>query len=91
MCDAVTIDTLCRELDCDISLVKINFPYSVTEVLFGGKELFLRRKPQLIIRIGFDENVLVDTCMAVRKINPDYKLYFRYTLGFPQGLTLFAI
>lgn len=91
MREAVTIDTICNELSSDISVVKINFPFSVSEVLEGGEKLLRRRKPKLIIRVGFNENVLVDTCMMIKKLNRDYKLYFRYTVGMPQGLTLFAV
>ena len=38
-----------------------------------------------------DEKVLLDVYRTIRKMNPQYKIYFRYTIGMPQGLTLFAV
>ena len=74
-----------------ISLIKINFAFSVSEVLDGGKNLLKKKKPKLIIRAGFDENVLLETYLLIKKLNPQYKIYLRYTVGIPQGLTLFAV
>lgn len=93
MYPATTIDSLCEELPREktISIIKINFAFSVSEVLEGGKNLLKERKPKLIIRSGFDENVLLETYMFIKKVNPQYKIYLRYTVGIPQGLTLFAI
>lgn len=90
---AVTIDRLCEELPMGemISIIKINFAFSVSEVLEGGKNLLRERKPKLIIRAGFDENVLLETYLVIKNINPRYKIYLRYTVGIPQGLTLFAV
>lgn len=90
---AVTIDSLCKELKVEltISVIKINFPFSVSEVLDGGSSLLRNRKPNLIIRVGFDEQVLLKTYLLIKNINPKYEFYLRYTLGIPQGLTLFAV
>ncbi len=90
---AQTLDSLCIEqkLENEISIIKINFAFSVKEILEGAKEILLRSKPKLIIRVGFDEEVLISTCSLISQINSDYKFYLRYTLGIPQGLTLFAV
>lgn len=90
---AITIDSLCEELPIEgmVSVIKINFAFSVVETLGGGKQLLKKRKPKLIIRAGFDENVLLQTYLFIKNINPQYKIYLRYTVGIPQGLTLFAI
>ena len=90
---AITIDSLCEELPIEkmISIIKINFAFSVSEVLAGGKHLLKKRKPKLIIRAGFNENVLLETYLYIKNVNPQYKIYLRYTVGIPQGLTLFAI
>jgi FkbM family methyltransferase len=89
--DAVTVDSLCEELDVDISIVKMNFPFSVNEVLEGAQGLLARRKPKVIIRIGFHEEQLISATLLIKKLNPEYKIHFRYTVGIPQGITLFAV
>lgn len=88
---AVTLDSLCQELKASVSLLKINFPFSVPQILNGAKGLLKEKKPKVIIRAGFDENVLVRTYETIKKLNPDYRIYLRYTVGIPQGLTIFAI
>jgi FkbM family methyltransferase len=89
--DAVTVDCLCEELGIDISVIKMNFPFSVNEVLEGAQGLLARRKPKIIIRIGFHEEQLISATLLIKKLNPEYKIYFRYTVGIPQGITLFAV
>ena len=93
LCLATTIDSLCTELgvEQDVSIIKINFPYAVSEILEGGKFILQKTKPKIIIRAGFDENVLLSAYEIIKKTNPEYKIYLRYTIGMPQGLTLFAI
>lgn len=81
-------------IDCfeeKFSLIKINFPYSVSEVLEGGDKLLKYQKPKLIIRIGFNEKLVLDTFEKIKEINNKYHIYFRYTLGMPEGLTLYAV
>lgn len=75
----------------DISVIKINFPFSVPQILIGAKELIREKKPRIIIRIGFDERVLVETYRVIKEIRDDYKIYFRYSIGIPQGLTMFIV
>lgn len=91
MCEARTIDSLCDEIELasDISIIKINFAVSVPEILEGAKELIRRNKPKIIIRIGFDETVLAETYRAVKRLDDTYKPWFRYSIGIPQGLTVF--
>lgn len=90
---AATIDSLCQELGphSAVSIIKINFPFSVPEILQGAGNLLKTRRPKLIIRTGFDENVLMETYRTIKEINPMYQVYLRYTLGIPQGLTIFAV
>lgn len=88
---AVTLDGLCRELNAGVSLIKINFPFSVPQILNGAGGLLRERKPKLIIRAGFDETVLLKTYRTIKDLNPDYGIYLRYTVGIPQGLTIFAV
>lgn len=91
--EAVTIDGLCKELDMteEISIVKINFLSAIPEILEGAAKLLRERRPRLIIRAAYDEKELIKIYLAVKNINPSYRLYLRYTLGLPQGLTLLAI
>lgn len=90
---AVRIDSLLRELQLEtpVSIVKINFLFSVIEVLEGMTNLIDTEKPKLIIRIGFDEKVMRAVIFKLREMRGGYKLFFRYTIGIPQGLTLFAV
>jgi len=90
---ATTIDSLCEELGPESipSIVKINFPCSVPEILCGAINLIRSSRPKVIIRAGLDENVLLKTYETIRQLNPDYQIYLRYTIGIPQGLTIFAI
>lgn len=87
------MDSLCKELavEHEVSIIKINFLYAVTEILFGACSVLQKRKPRLVIRVGFDEKVLLDVYRTIKKMNPQYKIYFRYTIGIPEGLTLFAV
>lgn len=87
-----TIDTLCGELSIEdtASVIKINFPFAVPEILMGAEKLLSEIRPKLIIRGGFDERVLIQACALIRRLNPAYKIYLRYTAGLPQGLTIFA-
>ena len=89
----VKIDSLQQDTDAakNISIIKINFPFSVPEILKGASNLLKNRKPKIIIRIGFNENVLVQTYLTIKEINPSYKFFLRYSIGIPQGLTMFAI
>lgn len=91
LCPAVTLDHLCDELNVEVTLLKINFPFSVPQILNGAKGLLNKRKPRIIIRAGFDENVLIETYETIKRLNPTYRIYLRYTVGIPQGLTIFAI
>lgn len=93
LCPAKRIDDLCGELQLrdKVSIIKINFPFSVPEILNGASCLLKEIAPKLIIRAGFDETVLLDIFSAIREINPSYRFYLRYTVGIPQGLTLFAV
>lgn len=91
LCPAVTLDGLCDELHAEATLLKINFPFSVPQILNGAGNLLKKRRPKVIIRAGFDENVLVETYRTVKDLNPDYQIYLRYTVGIPQGLTIFAV
>lgn len=93
MCPAIKIDSLCRELGVsdDVNILKVNFPFSVSNVLNGAADLLRNKRPRVIVRVGFEENGLLETYTALKRINPDYKFYFRYTVEMPQGLTLFAI
>lgn len=86
---AITIDEL--SVENEISLIKINFSYAVPEILNGAKYLLSSRKPKLIVRVGFHEKLIMDTYYTIKKINPGYAFYFRYTLGMPEGLTLYAV
>ena len=90
---AVKIDSLCEEIESakDISIIKINFPFSVPQILDGASHLLKCNKPRIIIRIGFNEDVLVETYTKIKEINPTYQFYFRYSIGIPQGLTMFAL
>lgn len=90
---AQTIDSLCNEsvMARNATILKINFPFSVSEVLEGAGGLLKNQKPRLVIRAGFDENVLLNTYFTIRDLNPDYKVFLRYTVGIPQGLTIFAV
>lgn len=90
---AVTLDYLCGELNMaeDVSIIKINFLSAVPEILEGARNLLRKRKPKLIIRAAYDENVLLKIYLSIKSINTSYQLYLRYTLGIPQGLTLMAI
>lgn len=88
---AVTLDRLCEELNVGVSILKINFPFSVSQVLSGAKHLLLEKKPKVVIRAGFHEAVLIETYQALKRLNPDYRIFLRYTVGIPQGLTIFAI
>lgn len=92
-CPAITIDSLCRELAVEqsLSIIKINFPFSVPEILWGARGILQKTKPKIIIRAGFDEKVLLASYRAIKEINPQYCIHLRYTLGIPQGLTLFAV
>ena len=92
-CPAITVDSLCRKLAVEqsLSIIKINFPFSVPEILYGAQSVMQQVKPKLIIRAGYDENVLLNVFKVIKKINPQYRVYLRYTLDMPQGLTLFAI
>lgn len=91
LCPAVTLDNLCDELNAEATLLKINFPFSVPQILNGAKALLKKRKPKIIIRAGFDENVFIETYKTIKSLNPTYQIYLRYTVGIPQGLTIFAI
>ncbi len=86
---AITIDSLKNE--ANISIIKINMLSSIPEILKGGKELIEVKKPKLIIRVGFDETLMMNVYKTVKELNPFYRIYFRYTLGMPAGLTLYAI
>lgn len=90
---AITIDSLCQELavEQEVSIIKLNFPYAVVEILSGARSVLQKAKPKLIIRVGLDENVLLDVYRVIKRINPQYKIHLRYTIGIPQGLTLFAV
>ncbi len=92
-CSATTIDSLCRKLGVEqsLSIIKINFPFSVPEILFGARGTLQSIRPKIIIRAGFDERVLLASYRVIKEINPEYRIYLRYTLGIPQGLTLFAV
>lgn len=91
--EAVTIDDLCKELDMteEISIVKINFLFAIPEILEGAARLLRERRPRLIIRAAYDEKELIKIYLAIKNFNPSYRLYLRYTLGLPQGLTLMAV
>jgi len=91
MCPAVTIDGLCHELNTSVSILKINFPFSVSQVLNGARNTLRVKKPKIIIRAGFDENVLIKAYKTIKALNPDYRIFLRYTVGIPQGLTIFSI
>ena len=84
---AIAIDDLQEK----ITLIKINFPFSIADILDGGAALLKTEKPKLIIRTGFKESLILETCNKVKEINQEYHIFFRYTLGMPQGLTLYAI
>ena len=88
---AVTLDSLCQELNASASLLKINFPFAVSQILNGAKHLLQEKKPKVVIRAGFDEVVLIETYKTLKRLNPNYLLYLRYTVGIPQGLTIFAV
>lgn len=88
---AVTLDGLCQDLNAGVSLLKINFPFAVPQILNGAKQLLREKKPKVIIRAGFDEAVLIETYQALKSLNPGYRIYLRYTVGIPQGLTIFAV
>lgn len=91
LCQAATLDSLCQELNASASLLKINFPYAVSQILNGAKHLLREMKPKVVIRAGFDEAVLIETYQTLKSLNPDYLIYLRYTVGIPQGLTIFAV
>lgn len=84
---AVAIDDL-RE---KFSLIKINFPFSVSDILEGATVLLQSEKPKLVVRVGFKEKLILETYKKIKEINPKYQFYFRYTLGMPEGLTLYAV
>lgn len=90
---AVRIDSLFHKMNLspDHLIIKINFPFSVCEVLRGAEATILSKHPTIIIRAGFDENVLLAVYSEIMRIDPTYTLYLRYTVGIPQGLTIFGI
>lgn len=88
--EARTIDSLARELNLVPTIMKINFPIGVREILEGARSILKENKTSLVIRIGFFEEVLVDVIDYLIDEYPEYNLYMRYTVGVPQGLTLFC-
>lgn len=87
----MTVDSLLETLSGKVTIVKIDFPFSVPEILRGSCGLMQTNRPKLVIRAGFDENVLLDTYTTIKEINPAYRVFLRYTVGIPHGLTIFAI
>ena len=74
----------------DITLIKINFLYGVTETLSGAKNVLKNLKPNLAITVGFDEWGLIKIPQIIKSLNPDYKLHLRYASPMPARLILFA-
>lgn len=90
---ALKIDSLFNKMNLAPNnlIIKINFPFSVCEVLQGAEATILKKHPTIIIRAGFDENVLLAVYKEIIRIDPTYKLHLRYTVGIPQGLTIFCV
>lgn len=87
------IDTIIKECSSEkhLDIMKINFAQSVLDILSGSIETIIRDKPKIIIRAGFFADVLIDTLEYLRNLDVKYELYLRYTVGMPQGITIFAI
>lgn len=84
------IDTILEDKGNDVGVIKINFPFFIDRILDGAKYTMKKNKPQIIIRAGFFEEVLLQCFEKILEINPEYNIYLRYTVGIPQGLTIYA-
>lgn len=85
--EVLSIDDL-RE---NFSVIKINFGFGISQILEGAKDTIRKCRPRIIVRVGFNEKLIREVFNKVMEINSEYKIYFRYTLGMPEGLTFFAI
>ena len=88
---ARSIDYISEKYSDFPTIIEINFPHSVVEVLRGCVNAIERYHPKVIIRIGFFEGVVADVYQYVKENMSEYKIYFRYTVGIPQGLTMLLI
>ncbi len=87
----IAVDALDQVLiNCDVSMIKVNFYYGVLETLEGAKEIIKKQKPKLAIVVGFDELALIRIPQFIKEINPNYKIYLRYNRCMPACLTLYA-
>lgn len=71
---AVKIDSLIKE---KISLLKMDIEGSELEAIEGAKETILSRKPKLYICAYHRNEDMFSIPLAIKRIRPDYKFYFR--------------
>lgn len=89
--EARSIDSLCDEYAIAPTIIEMNFPFSVVDILDGMKNTILKFYPKLILRVAYFEDTIIETYNYISEKYPKYNISFRYTQGIPQALTIFAI
>ena len=74
----------------DISIIKINYLYGVEECIMGAQQILKKKRPKLMIMVGFDEWALIKIPTLIKSINQEYKLALRFASAMPARLILFA-
>lgn len=76
--DKVNSSTIDIEISDKIDLIALDIEGSEIEALEGGQETIKKYMPKLGICVYHRLNHYVDVPLLIKRINPEYKLYFRH-------------
>jgi FkbM family methyltransferase len=84
-----SIDNLCK--DIPVTYIKMDLEGSEFVALNGAKNIILKNKPKLAISIYHKPSDLVNIFRLIKKINLEYKFYFRIHTTVGSDAVLYAI
>lgn len=89
--DVVSVDTIdCILADSDVSYINIFFQTGIMEILEGAKNTIALKKPKLIIGIGLRKEHSFMVPIYIKKLNPQYKIFYRFYGGVPSRFYVLA-
>lgn len=74
-----------------VTLLKMQYRDGVEETILGAKKILQEHKPKIAIMIGYGLYNIYKIPLLIKKINPDYKLFFRFNRGATQTIVLYGI
>ncbi len=84
------IDNIVKD-DMPLTICNLFFQSGENEVLEGAQRVLRDRKPKLIVGIGMRKEQCYEIPLLIKRLNPDYRIYYRFTGALPSVFFVLAV